>query len=98
MLHLGFSLNSLLLCYLAMVVSDNESTTTKNAGKLLAISIAMGMRRYDAGRIARWSAFVASCKATKCRHQAGGCATLPWWPPCSLISNETHKMLTKHNF
>jgi hypothetical protein len=32
-----------------MVVSNNESTATENAGKLLAISIAMQMRRYDAG-------------------------------------------------
>jgi hypothetical protein len=34
--------------------AKNESTTTKNAGKLLAILIAMRVRRYDAGRIARW--------------------------------------------
>ena len=36
-----------------MVVGDNESTATINAGKLLAISIAMQMRRYDAERIAQ---------------------------------------------
>ncbi len=35
-----------------MVVDDNESTATKHAGELLAISIAMAMQRYDAGRIA----------------------------------------------
>jgi hypothetical protein len=35
-----------------MLGGNNESTTTKNAGKLLAISIAMQMRQYDAGRIA----------------------------------------------
>jgi hypothetical protein len=28
-------------------------TATKNAGELMAISIAMAMQRYDAGRIAR---------------------------------------------
>jgi hypothetical protein len=38
-----------------MVVSNNKLTTTKNAGKLLAISIAMRMRQYNAGHIARWS-------------------------------------------
>jgi hypothetical protein len=38
-----------------MVVGNNESTTTKNADELLAISMAMVMQRYDAGRIARWS-------------------------------------------
>ncbi len=32
-----------------MVVGNNESTTTKNADKSLAISIAMAMQRYDAG-------------------------------------------------
>ena len=42
----------------------NESTTTKNAGKSLAISIAMRMRRYDAGHIARWSTSGASLEAT----------------------------------
>jgi hypothetical protein len=36
-----------------MVVGDNESTATKNAGKSMEISIAMTMQRYDAGRIAR---------------------------------------------
>jgi hypothetical protein len=32
-------------------VGNNESTTTTNEGELLAISIAMQMRRYDAERI-----------------------------------------------
>jgi hypothetical protein len=36
-----------------MLVGNNELATTKNAGKLLAISIAMRMRRYDAGCIAQ---------------------------------------------
>ena len=36
-----------------MLVGNNESATTKNAGESLAISIAMRMRRYDAGHIAR---------------------------------------------
>jgi hypothetical protein len=39
--------------------------TTKNAGDLLA---AMQMRRYDTGRIARWSTSGASLKATGCHH------------------------------
>jgi hypothetical protein len=34
-----------------MVVGDNESTATKNAGESVAISIAMTIQRYDAGRI-----------------------------------------------
>jgi hypothetical protein len=32
-------------------VGNNELATTKNAGKLQAISIAMWMWRYNAGRI-----------------------------------------------
>ena len=36
-----------------MVVGDNELTATNNAGKSMAISIAMAMQRYNAGRIAR---------------------------------------------
>jgi len=35
-----------------MVMGNNESTTTKNAGKSLEISIAIRMRWYDVGRIA----------------------------------------------
>ncbi len=35
-----------------MVVGNNESTATKNAGKSMAFSIAMAMQRYDSGRIA----------------------------------------------
>ena len=35
-----------------MEVSNNESTATKNAGKLMAILIAMAMQRYNAGHIA----------------------------------------------
>ena len=36
-----------------MVVGNNKSTATKNAGKSMAISIAMAMRQYDAGRISQ---------------------------------------------
>jgi len=34
-----------------MVMGNNKLAITNNAGKLLGISIAMLMRRYDAGRI-----------------------------------------------
>jgi hypothetical protein len=47
-----------------MVVGDNELTATTNAGGLMAISIAMAMQRYDAGRIARWNISRASLEAT----------------------------------
>ena len=36
-----------------MVVGDNKSTATKNAGILLAILVATAMQRYNVGRIVR---------------------------------------------
>ena len=47
-----------------MVVGNDEPTTTKNAGKSLAISIAMQMQQYDAGHIARWCTSRASFEAS----------------------------------
>ena len=38
-----------------MVVANNEIDATENAGESVAISMTMGMQRYDAGHIARWS-------------------------------------------
>jgi hypothetical protein len=58
-----------------------ELTTTKNAGKVLVISITMRMRRYDAGRIARWSTSRASLEATGCRHWVSACTVLLQRPP-----------------
>jgi len=60
-----------------MLVGNNESATTKKAGESLVISIAMRMRRCDAGRIARWSTSRASLEATGCRHRASACAVSP---------------------
>jgi hypothetical protein len=51
MLCLCFSLNYLLLCYLATVMGDNKIGDDKNEGELLAILIAMGMQQYDVIRI-----------------------------------------------
>ncbi len=59
-----------------MLVSDNESTTTKNAGESLAI-----MQRYNVGRVARWSTSRASPEATGCCHWSSGYIVLPWQPP-----------------
>ena len=81
-----------------MVVGNNESTATKNAGESMAISIAMAMQRYDARRIARWSTSRASLKATGCRHWSSACAVLLRRSPWLTNLDETHKTLTKHNF
>ena len=81
-----------------MLVGNNKSATTKNAGKLLAISIAMRMQRYDAGCIAQYSTSRTSLGATGCCHRASACAVLPQRLPWSMNSNKTHKTLTKHNF
>ena len=66
-----------------MVVGDNESTATKNAGESMANSIAMAMQRYDAGHIARWSTSGASLKATGCHHRLSACIVSSLWPPLS---------------
>jgi hypothetical protein len=62
-----------------------------NAGKSLAISIAMGMRQYNAVLIAQWSTSRASLEATGCCHWASACAVLPWRLPWLTISNEMQK-------
>jgi hypothetical protein len=62
---------------------------TKNTRQTLAILISMRTWRCDAEHIARWSASVASCEATRCRHLASAHAVLPWWPPWLTILNET---------
>jgi len=36
-----------------MVVANNETDETKNAGKPTTISMAMAMQQYDGGRIAQ---------------------------------------------
>jgi hypothetical protein len=48
-----------------MVVGDSKSTATKNAGESMAISTAMAMQWYDAGRIAQWITSGASRNNTK---------------------------------
>jgi hypothetical protein len=63
----------------------------KNAGKLTTILIAMPLEQYGAMHIARWSASVASCKATICHHRMSARAVLPRQPPWLTISNETQK-------
>ena len=57
-----------------MVVGNNKSMTTKNAGKVLAILIAMWMRQYNTRRIARWSTYRATLEATGCCHWVSACA------------------------
>ena len=63
-----------------MVVGDDESTATKNAGESMAISIAMAMQRYDAGCIARWSTSEASLEVNGGRHRLSACVASPRRP------------------
>jgi hypothetical protein len=81
-----------------MVVGDTKSTATKNAGESMAISIAMAMQWYDAGRIARWITSGASLEATGCSHRASDCAVSPRQPPWSTNLLKQHKTLTKNYF
>ena len=69
-----------------MVVGDNKSTATKNAGESMAISIAMAMQRYDAGHIARWITSGASLKATGCRHRVSSCALRHIAPAAAMVN------------
>jgi hypothetical protein len=71
-------------------VGNNKSTTTKNAGKLLAILIAVRVRRYDARLIAQWITSRASLKATGCSHRAA--------PAAAMVDKfvKQHKTLTKN--
>ena len=68
-----------------MVVGDNKSTATKNAGKSMAILIAMVMQRSDAGHIARWITSGASLKATGCRRWSSACAVSPLTPAAAMV-------------
>jgi hypothetical protein len=79
-----------------MLVGNNESATTKNAGESLVISIAMQMRRCDVGRIARWSTSWASLEAIK-RHRTSAHIASPQRPPV-YESGQKHKTLTNNYF
>jgi hypothetical protein len=72
-----------------------KSMATKNTRQTLAILMAVRIRRCNAGRIAQWSASVASCKATRCRHWASARPVLPRQLPWLTISNETKKNTNK---
>ncbi len=67
----------------------------KNAGKSLAISIAMQMWRYNAGHIAQWSTSRASLEATGCRYWLSACAVLPRQPTWSTNLNKTTQNTNK---
>ena len=60
-----------------MVVGNNESTATKNAGASMVISIAMAMQWYEAGHVNRWSTSRSSLDATACCHWLSARIVLP---------------------
>jgi len=84
--------------FFSYVSGQQQIDGYKNAGELMAVSIAMAMQRYDAGRITQWSTSRASLEATGCRHLLSSRIVSPRRPPWSQNSNQTHKTLTKHNF
>jgi hypothetical protein len=81
-----------------MVVANNKIDGNKNTRQMLATLMAMRIQQGDVGRIAQWSASVASCKASRCRHWASAHAVLPRRPSWLMILNEIKKTITKHNF
>jgi hypothetical protein len=80
-----------------MVVAKYKINGNKNTHQTLAILMAMQIQQCNAGRIARWSASMASCEATRCCHRASAHDESLRQPPWLTILNET-KTLTKHNF
>jgi hypothetical protein len=80
-----------------MVVANNEIDGAKNTRQMLAILMAMQIGLCNVGRIAQWSASVASCKATRCRHWESAFTVLPRRPPWLTIYKQTKKTQTKHN-
>jgi hypothetical protein len=85
-----------------MVVGNNESTTMKNAGKSLAISIAMQMRWYDVGAhhpMEHIQDFIQSHwmppKGECLRPIAPAAATVNEF--VETTQNTKNKTLTKHN-
>ncbi len=79
-----------------MVWPTMKSMATKNTRQMLAILMAMRIQRCDVGRIARWRASVASCKATRCCHWGSAHSILPRRPPWSTILNETKNTNKTH--
>ena len=53
-----------------------NTTIMQYVPTLLAISMAITMRRYFTARIARWRRFVAFIKATKRHHRASTCSDI----------------------
>ena len=81
-----------------MLVGNNKSATTKNAGKSLAILIAIRMRQYD-------------LRAHRLMEHIQGFTRSHWMPPsgeclrriapaAAMVDDfeKTHKTQTKHNF
>jgi hypothetical protein len=81
-----------------MVVANNKINGDKKYTSNTGNFDAMRIRRCNVGRIAQWSASMASCKATRCRHQVSAHAVLPRQPPWLTISNETKKTLKNTTF
>ena len=55
---------------------DNQQMTMQNVPTLLAILMAIAMRRYYTAHIAWWRRFVAFIKATKRHHRASTCSDI----------------------
>ena len=56
-----------------------SKTTMKHVPTLLAVSVAIAMRRYDTKRITQWRRFMAFIKAPKRRHRANTCSNSINW-------------------
>jgi len=61
---------------LAAARATINSTIIKFVPTLLAVSMAIAMRRYYTARIDRWRRFVAFIKAIKCHHRTSTCSNI----------------------
>jgi hypothetical protein len=87
MLRLGFILNELLLCYLAIDMGINGIDDDKKCRQNDNV-----FDRHAAGVIRRGAhcpmeCIRDSCKATRCRNQTSACAVLSRLPPRLTIFN-----------
>jgi hypothetical protein len=60
----------------------------------MTILIAMLPGGYGEMPIAQWNASVASCKATRCCHQASACTVSPWTSKRKKNTNKTQLLPT----
>jgi hypothetical protein len=81
-----------------MVVANNKINDNKKCRQIAGNFDCHADKAVQGGAHRPISASVASCKTTRCHHQASACPILPQQPPWLTILAANKKTLTKHNF